>query len=457
MMELMNNVTKGEAKATKPKYEVMDLPLEKIIPNPGNLYSLEGIDELADSILLAGKVLQNIVVKAADESGRYMIISGHRRHLACKKLVEAGHTEFDVIPALVENEADENLQELMLIYTNSTSRVLSDAEKMYQAQRATELLKKLKAEGKFTDRVRDTVARMLNTTSGQLARYAAIAKNLTNPELKEAFETGELGVSAAYEASGLSEEGQEEVAAKLTDSGKISLQDVSDVKEREREPERFSKGITNSENLPMQVKVLKIPEEFKAAIRIFTVEKDGKFYSSSDGTQKTGGWGSYPSTQYGKSYDTEQEAIDAEIYGLARRNEELHQVLWESGYHFVGEPAAEMQQEEPQQEEIRQELPEPAENDMPAEDNTEQIKPLSAEEIQERAKKITQSYAYETVTGELAALRDSYAGAAERHKAMGGDNQGEQNLKTTAEYFQRLINCVVLGEGFWEQRRAEGD
>lgn len=363
MMELMNNVTKGEAKATKPKYEVMDLPLEKIIPNPGNLYSLEGIDELADSILLAGKVLQNIVVKAADESGRYMIISGHRRHLACKKLVEAGHTEFDVIPALVENEADENLQELMLIYTNSTSRVLSDAEKMYQAQRATELLKKLKAEGKFTDRVRDTVARMLNTTSGQLARYAAIAKNLTNPELKEAFEAGDIGVSAAYEASGLSEEGQEEVAAKLTDSGKISLQDVSDVKEREKEPERFSRSRTDNENLPV-----------------------------------------------------------------------------------VGEPAAEMQQEEPLQDEIRQELPEPVENDMLAEDNIGQKEenPLSAEEIQDRAKK----YAHETVMGELVALRDSYAGAAERHKTMGGDNQGEQNLKTTAEYFQRLINRVVLDEEF---------
>ena len=155
MMALMNEATKNEA--NKPKYENKNLPIEQIIPNPVNLYSMEGIDELADSILLAGRVLQNIVVKAADENGKYMIISGHRRHEACKKLVAAGHGEFGTIPALIENEADENLRELMLIYTNSTSRELTDAEKMRQAQRATEILKQLKAEGKFTDKIRVTV------------------------------------------------------------------------------------------------------------------------------------------------------------------------------------------------------------------------------------------------------------------------------------------------------------
>ena len=127
MMALMNEATKNEA--NKPKYESKVLPIEEIIPNPANYYSMEGIDELADSILLAGRVLQNIVVKAADSEGKYMIISGHRRHEACKKLVAAGHGEFGTIPALIENEADENLRELMLIYTNSTSRILTDAEK----------------------------------------------------------------------------------------------------------------------------------------------------------------------------------------------------------------------------------------------------------------------------------------------------------------------------------------
>ena len=230
MMALMNSASQGTA---KPKYEAKTLPISAIIPNPANHYSMAGIDELADSILMAGRVLQNIVVKAADADGRYMIISGHRRHLACQKLVAEGHAEFREIAALVENEADECMRELMLIYTNSTARQLTDAEKMRQAQRATDILKQVKAEGKLDAPIRETVARMLNTTSGQLARYAAIANNLTNSDLKEAFEQEKIGVSVAYDSSRLSDEGQSEIADKLHTAGAITIRDVEEVKERE--------------------------------------------------------------------------------------------------------------------------------------------------------------------------------------------------------------------------------
>ena len=231
MMALMNTASQSEA--AKPPYELKTLPIDVIIPNPANHYSMAGIDELADSILIAGRVLQNIVVKAADADGRYMIISGHRRHLACQKLVADGHAEFANIAALIENEADENMRELMLIYTNSTARQLTDAEKMRQAQRATDILKQVKAEGKMDAPIRETVARMLNTTSGQLARYAAIANNLTNSDLKEAFEQEKIGVSVAYDSSRLSDEGQSEIADKLHTEGAVTIRDVEEVKARE--------------------------------------------------------------------------------------------------------------------------------------------------------------------------------------------------------------------------------
>ena len=231
MMALMN--TASQTEAAKPPYEMRTLSIDTIIPNPANHYSMAGIDELADSILMAGRVLQNIVVKAADADGRYMLISGHRRHLACQKLVADGHAKFANIAALVENEADENMRELMLIYTNSTARQLTDAEKMRQAQRATDILKQVKAEGKMDAPIRETVARMLNTTSGQLARYAAIANNLTNPQLKEAFEQEKIGVSVAYDSSRLSDEGQSEIADKLHAAGVVTIRDVEEVKERE--------------------------------------------------------------------------------------------------------------------------------------------------------------------------------------------------------------------------------
>ncbi len=507
MMELMNRASQGEAE--KPKYETMDLPIDLIIPNPNNLYSMDGIDELADSILLAGRVLQNIVVKAEDENGEFMIISGHRRLAACQKLVEEGHDEFDTIPALVENEADENLRELMLIYTNSTSRILTDAEKMRQAQKATEILKNLKAEGKFEGRIRDAVARMLDTTGAQLARYAAIANNLTNPELKEAFEGGRLGVSAAYEASGLSDKGQEAIADKLAEGGAVSIQDVKEAKEQEK-PADFAPAevLTNSEGIPMREIKLKLLKKFKAEIIIYTIEKDGKYYADSEVNYKLRGWGGYPKTTYDTAYNTEQEAIEAEIRGIAAHDKETHRVLWESGYCIVGDPNAKQQEETAQppakeskvaaavakyesqgldaltdcekcklttrcedccrtcpqekhcnvrqcemeskkekeriakeQEEhnagIKRCRPEEEPTTEPEKDSAEgeAEEKVSEEDMENRA----WLYAFETVMGELASLRDNYQGAAERHEAIAGDRQGVYNLKMTAEYIQRLI------------------
>ena len=258
MMALMNTASQSEA--AKPPYELKTLPIDVIIPNPANHYSMAGIDELADSILIAGRVLQNIVVKAADADGRYMIISGHRRHLACQKLVADGHAEFGNIAALVENEANENMRELMLIYTNSTARQLTDAEKMRQAQRATDILKQIKADGKLDAPIRETVARMLNTTSGQLARYAAIANNLTNPQLKEAFEQEKIGVSVAYDSSRLSNEGQSQIADKLHTEGVVTIRDVEEVKERET-----PKQERDTETPPIDPQTAKYPRENTAA------------------------------------------------------------------------------------------------------------------------------------------------------------------------------------------------
>ena len=265
MMDLMNGASKE--KAAKPSYELRELPIGKLIPNPANAYSMDGIEELANSILIAGRVLQNLVVKPADENGNYMIISGHRRHLASKMLVEQGHNEFATVSTLIENERNETLQELMLIYTNSTARILTDAEKMRQATRATALLKDLKEKGQFNDRIRDAVAKMLNTTTGQIGRYQAIANNLKNEDLKEKFENGTMGVSAAYEASRLSEEGQEKIAEQMKEGKNVSVSDIK--QEQENNNGGSEKDVPiNSEGLPIKTKELNILPEFKATVTL---------------------------------------------------------------------------------------------------------------------------------------------------------------------------------------------
>lgn len=237
-MGLMNQASKTEAGA--PKYELKRLNINELYPDPQNktVYSVENIEELADAIEIAGGVLHNLVVRAADETGKYMIISGERRWTACNMLVnEKRMQQFAEVNCLIENEHDEDMLDLMLMLTNSTARQLTDAEKMRQAERMTDILNRMKEQQGLEGRVRDIVGKMLQMSSGQLARYHAIAKNLQNEDLKQAFQDGRLKVSAAYEASQLSEEGQQKVADKLQEEGTVSLNHVTIVKHEEREDE----------------------------------------------------------------------------------------------------------------------------------------------------------------------------------------------------------------------------
>lgn len=179
---------------------------------------------------MAGGVLHNLVVSPADAAGRHMIISGERRYRACCLLVQQGKMRYNEINCIIENKRDKDILDLMLLLTNSTARQLSDPEKVRQAESLTNILKRMQEAGKVEGRVRDIAAKMLRASSGQLARYHAIAENLQDPSLKLGFDEGKIGISAAYEASRLDAEGQKKVADTLEKEGKVSLQHVAEAK-----------------------------------------------------------------------------------------------------------------------------------------------------------------------------------------------------------------------------------
>lgn len=223
----------------RPKYEAVRLPIGKLYPDPANrkVYSVEKIEELADSIELAGGVMHNLVVREADADGRYQIISGERRWTACKHLVEQGKEQYSEVGCLIEHVHDEDTLQLMLVLANSTARQLTDAEKMRQAEALTTTLTRMRKEGKVKGRVRELVGKMLKTTSGQLARYHAIQANLQGG-LRDRFERGEVGVSVAYEASKLDKAGQDAVAEKA-ETQPVTLKDVTAVRMQQGESEEY--------------------------------------------------------------------------------------------------------------------------------------------------------------------------------------------------------------------------
>ncbi len=193
------------------------IPLDRIDPDPKNFYSLEGLDELAANIETVGlqqplrvrpsqsppQAAATAPPKGGAKDARYVVVSGHRRRAALMLIRDGGSDMFKGgVPCIVERgDVSREMQELRLIYANSSTRVLSSAELSRQAERVEELLYKLQAQGvSFPGRMRDHVAAAVNASKSKLARLHAIRNNLDSGLLAE-FDAGRITESVAYRIS----------------------------------------------------------------------------------------------------------------------------------------------------------------------------------------------------------------------------------------------------------------
>lgn len=214
------SVLKGAAAKTE-REQIVYIPLEDIVPNPDNFYTLEGIEDLAANIELIG--LQQPLRIRPGKDGKYVVVSGHRRRAACL-LISHGDSEgshmFDQgVPCIIDNDAcSDSMRELRLIFANSSTRVMTPADLSRQAERVEELLYQLKEEGvKFPGRMRDHVAKACAVNATKLANLHAIRSNLI-PELLEEFDANRLNESVAYRISQERETVQKELARRAGDS-----------------------------------------------------------------------------------------------------------------------------------------------------------------------------------------------------------------------------------------------
>lgn len=175
-----------------------------------NFYQLSDLDALADNIATVG--LQQPIRVRDGENGHVVIVSGHRRTAAIRKLVEEGRTDLREVPCIRERgEASPALQELRLIYANSATRDLSSAEISRQAEKVRELLYQLKEEGyEFPGRMRDHVAEACKISRSKLARLEKIQKGLASC-YRDAWESGTLPEDTADALSSLPEHVQERI------------------------------------------------------------------------------------------------------------------------------------------------------------------------------------------------------------------------------------------------------
>ena len=213
--------------------EQLTLDVYDLIPSQENFYSTQYISDLKQSIAIVG-LLQPLLVER--DGDKFRVVAGHRRRLACMALVEDGLAQFRRVPCVTRAAEEEGtvktiLDRLALIFANGF-REKSDWEKMEETLRTEALIAELRKEVEVEGRTRWITAEFTGITEAQIGRYKSIKNNLC-PELMQAFKAKRLGVSTAYELSGLSPDYQARAADTLEEVGVLSINDAKALKQAE--------------------------------------------------------------------------------------------------------------------------------------------------------------------------------------------------------------------------------
>ena len=183
---------------TGKREQIEYIDIDKIVPDPENFYELSDIDALAENIALFGLRQPLRVREQAD--GPYMIVSGHRRYTALKKIIaEDGREDLREVPCILEAAGDNPaLKQLALIYDNMDNRKISSADFARQVEQVEKLLYQLQQDGyDFPGRMRDHVSEICKASAGKIARVKYIKAHLI-PELQRQWGQDKLRDSVAY-------------------------------------------------------------------------------------------------------------------------------------------------------------------------------------------------------------------------------------------------------------------
>lgn len=196
----LGDALKGVSALDTGREQIEYIRLELIDEDPNNFYLPSDIDQLAANIELCG-LQQPIRVRPILDSDRYVIVSGHRRRKAIELLAKDDPEKWAEVPCIISRDAvSPTMQQLQLIFANSSTRDLTSAEISRQAAQVKDLLYKLKEEEgyEFPGRMRDHVAEIVKVSKSKLARLEVIRKGLA-AAWQSSWDAGELGESTAYE------------------------------------------------------------------------------------------------------------------------------------------------------------------------------------------------------------------------------------------------------------------
>ena len=258
-----------EAFNGKNPFNFKRIPREKIIFNENNDFSMENIEELANSLLKNG-LEHNLTGHYDDDRDLYILESGERRIRALdllnskfgsvariNELPESEQENFvlfrsNILPLLTEgipfkvnsfskehndengNRLDEIRSELRKYATNLDVRQFTPKERSEYISKVKKLLEEeasLLGKNKVT---KDEIADAIGISRRQLHKYELLDSLI--PRFKELFENKKLRIEAVSTLSGLTEEEQQAICNRIDsedDAQAISLviQDYVEAKE----------------------------------------------------------------------------------------------------------------------------------------------------------------------------------------------------------------------------------
>jgi ParB family chromosome partitioning protein len=245
--------------------KVMSIPLSEIDDFPDHPFQVrmdESMQAMADSVKAVG--IQTPAVVRQKEDGRYELVSGHRRKMACEL------ANLDMLPCIVRQMSrDEAI--IAMVDSNLQREVILPSEK---AKSYKMRLDAMKRQGQRTDLTYSPLANKLaKTSSAELAEQLGTSKdqifrfihlNDLIPQILDLVDAGKIAMRPAVELSYLPPEEQQALYETI-ESEESTPSHVQAMKMRKfAEEGRLNGDVILSimqEEKPNQAEQFKIPKE----------------------------------------------------------------------------------------------------------------------------------------------------------------------------------------------------
>ena len=202
--------TTQEQRDDATREKVQDIPLVEIDDFPGHPFLVkmdESMQAMADSVKAIG--IQTPAVVRRKDDGRYEIVSGHRRKMACE-LVGLGSMPC-IVRELTYDEAvitmvDANLQREVILPSEKARSYKMKLEAMKRQGQRTDLTSspvEMKLKGKQTA---EMIGETVGDSKDQVYRYIRLTD--LNPPMLNMVDEGRIAMRPAVELSYLPEEQQ---------------------------------------------------------------------------------------------------------------------------------------------------------------------------------------------------------------------------------------------------------